>query len=161
MSEFIKGIDLCEAAAYYKSKGITLWEQMINIYEKYGYYKEDQVSIVLKGADGARQIKQMMTDVRNTEVNEIGKYKVLKFRDFDKDYQKDMITGEESTTGLPKSNVLYYELENNCWCCIRPSGTEPKIKLYFGVKGACDKCASQDLEELKTAMENLVRNAGK
>jgi len=154
-------MSLCEAAAYYKSKGITLWEQMINIYEKYGYYKEDQVSIVLKGADGARQIKQMMTDVRNTEVNEIGKYKVLKFRDFEKDYQKDMITGEESTTGLPKSNVLYYELENNCWCCIRPSGTEPKIKLYFGVKGACDKCASQDLEELKTAMENLVRNAGK
>ena len=154
-------MSLCEAAAYYKSKGITLWEQMINIYEKYGYYKEDQVSIVLKGADGARQIKQMMTDVRNTEVNEIGKYKVLKFRDFDRDYQKDMITGEESTTGLPKSNVLYYELENNCWCCIRPSGTEPKIKLYFGVKGACDKCASKDLEELKTAMESLVRNAGK
>lgn len=128
-------MSLCEAAAYYRSKGITLWDQMNNIYEKYGYYKEDQVSIVLEGAEGAEKIKEMMTDMRNKNVEQIGKYKVLCFKDVDNDYVKDMITGEEGKTGLPKSNVLYYQLENNSWCCVRPSGTEPKIKLYFGVKG--------------------------
>lgn len=149
-------MSLCEAAAYYKSKGITLWEQMNNIYEKYGYYKEDQVSIVLEGAEGAEKIKEMMADMRNKDIYEIGKYKVLTFKDVDKDYIKDMITGKESKTGLPKSNVLYYELENNSWCCVRPSGTEPKIKLYFGVKEKCEKCAAEELETLKDAMVKLV-----
>ena len=152
-------MSLCEAAVYYKSKGITLWEQMNNIYEKYGYYKEAQVSIVLEGAEGAEKIKQMMTNMREKDITQIGKYKVINFRDIDRDYQKDMLTGEEKNTGLPKSNVLYYALENNCWCCVRPSGTEPKIKLYMGVKGECDKCANEELEALKVAMEELVRNA--
>ena len=152
-------MSLCEAAAYYKSKGLTLGEQMNNIYEKYGYYKEDQVSIVLEGAEGAEKIKEMMTNMRNKDILQIGENKVLAFKDVDRDYQKDMLTGEEKTIGLPKSNVLYYELENNCWCRVRPSGTEPKIKLYIGVKGACDKCASEALEKLKVAMEDLVRNA--
>ena len=147
-------MSLCEAAAYYRSKGITLWDQMNNIYEKYGYYKEDQVSIVLEGAE---EIKEMMTDMRNKDVEQIGKYKVLCFKDVDKDYVKNMTTGEESKTGLPKSNVLYYQLEDNTWCCVRPSGTEPKIKLYFGVKGECEKCATEKLEELKDAMVKLVR----
>ena len=150
-------MSLCEAAAYYRSQGITLWDQMNNIYEKYGYYKEDQVSIVLEGAEGAEKIKEMMTTMRNKDVTEIGNYNVLTFKDIDRDYIKNMITGEESTTGLPKSNVLYYELENDAWCCVRPSGTEPKIKLYFGVKGACDKCAIEELEQLKEAMVKLVR----
>ena len=150
-------MSLCEAAAYYRSKGITLWDQMNNIYEKYGYYKEDQVSIVLEGAEGAEKIKEMMTDMRNKDVEQIGKYKVLCFKDVDKDYVKNMTTGEESKTGLPKSNVLYYQLEDNAWCCVRPSGTEPKIKLYFGVKGECEKCATEKLEELKDAMVKLVR----
>lgn len=150
-------MSLCEAAAYYKSKGITLWDQMNNIYEKYGYYKEDQVSIVLEGADGAEKIKEMMTNTRNKDVTQIGNYKVLTFKDIDRDYVKDMVTGVESTTGLPKSNVLYYDLENNAWCAVRPSGTEPKIKLYFGVKGECDKCALEALESLKEEMVKLVR----
>ena len=150
-------MSLCEAAAYYRSKGITLWDQMNNIYEKYGYYKEDQVSIVLEGAEGAEKIKEMMTDMRNKNVEQIVKYKVLCFKDVDNDYVKDMITGEEGKTGLPKSNVLYYQLENNSWCCVRPSGTEPKIKLYFGVKGECEKCATEELEALKDAMVKLVR----
>ena len=150
-------MSLCEAAAYYRSKGITLWDQMNNIYEKYGYYKEDQVSIVLEGAEGAEKIKEMMTDMRNKDVEQIGKYKVLCFKDVDKDYVKNMTTGEKSKTGLPKSNVLYYQLEDNAWCCVRPSGTEPKIKLYFGVKGECEKCATEKLEELKDAMVKLVR----
>ena len=150
-------MSLCEAAAYYKSKGITLWDQMNNIYKKYGYYKEDQVSIVLEGAKGAEKIKQMMTDTRNKEVKQIGKYKVLTFKDIEKDYVKNMVTGEESKSGLPKSNVLYYELENDAWCCVRPSGTEPKIKLYIGVKGISDENASTELEALKEAMVKLVK----
>ena len=150
-------MSLCEAAAYYRAQGITLWNQMNNIYEKYGYYKEDQVSIVLEGAEGAEKIKEMMTSMRNKDVEQIGKYKVLCFKDVDRDYVKDMITGEESKTGLPKSNVLYYQLENNSWCCVRPSGTEPKIKLYFGVKGSSAENATEELEQLKEAMVKIVK----
>ena len=150
-------MSLCEAAAYYRAQGITLWDQMNNIYKKYGYYKEDQVSIVLEGAEGAEKIKEMMTSMRNKDVKQIGKYKVLCFKDVDKDYVKDMITGEEGKTGLPKSNVLYYQLENNSWCCVRPSGTEPKIKLYFGVKGTSTKNATEELELLKDAMVKIVK----
>ena len=150
-------MSLCEAAAYYRAQGITLWDQMNNIYEKYGYYKEDQVSIVLEGAEGAEKIKEMMTSMRNKDVEQIGKYKVLCFKDVDRDYVKDMTTGEESKTGLPKSNVLYYQLENNSWCCVRPSGTEPKIKLYFGVKGSSAENATEELEQLKEAMVKIVK----
>ena len=148
---------LCEAACYYKSKGETLWDQMNNIYEKYGYYKEDQVSIVLEGAEGAEKIQDMMTNMRNTPVQKIGEYKVLTFKDIDRDYVKDMVTGEESTTGLPKSNVLYYGLEDNSWCCVRPSGTEPKIKLYMGIKGISEDDANTKLENLKNAMVAIVK----
>mgnify|MGYP002595407825 CR=1 FL=1 len=150
-------MSLCEAAAYYRAQGITLWDQMNNIYKKYGYYKEDQVSIVLEGAEGAEKIKQMMSAMRNKNIEQIGKYKVLCFKDVDRDYVKNMITGEESKTGLPKSNVLYYQLENNSWCCVRPSGTEPKIKLYFGVKGTSAENATEELEFLKEAMVKLVK----
>ena len=147
---------LCEAACYYRAKGETLWDQMINIYEKYGYYKETQVSIVLEGAEGAQKIQEMMTKMRNNLPEQIGNYKVLTFKDIERDYVKNMVTGEETTTGLPKSNVLYYALEDNNWCCVRPSGTEPKIKLYMGVKGKSDKEAEEKLEELKNAMVSLV-----
>ena len=150
---------LCEAAAYYKSKGLTLWDQMINIYEKYGYYREGQVSIVLEGAEGAEKIKDMMTSMREKTIEKIGDYKVLKFRDYDRNIIRDIETGEEVETGLPKSNVLYYELENNSWCCVRPSGTEPKIKLYMGVKSTSMDDANKKLEKLKCDMENLVRNS--
>ena len=143
---------LCEAAAYYREQGITLWDQMQNIYKKYGYYKETQVSIVKEGPQGAEEIKNMMTDMRNTPVEKIGDYKVLTFKDIDKDISKNMITGEISTTGLPKSNVLYYELEDNSWCCVRPSGTEPKIKFYMGIKGTSNDDADNKLEKLKNAM---------
>jgi len=143
---------LCEAAAYYREQGITLWDQMQNIYKKYGYYKETQVSIVKEGPQGAEEIKKMMTDMRNTPVEKIGENKVLTFKDIDKDIMKNMITGEETTTGLPKSNVLYYELENDSWCCVRPSGTEPKIKFYMGVKGTSNEDADKKLDELKNAM---------
>ena len=148
---------LCEAACYYRANNETLWDQMNNIYKKYGFYKEDQVSIVLEGAEGAEKIKKMMTEMRNKDVENIGNYRVLTFKDVDNDYVKDMTTGAESKTGLPKSNVLYYQLENNAWCCVRPSGTEPKIKLYFGVKGKDEEDATNSLETLKDAMVKLVR----
>ena len=148
---------LCEAACYYRANNETLWDQMNNIYKKYGFYKEDQVSIVLEGAEGAEKIKEMMTEMRNRDVENIGDYRVLTFKDVEKDYIKDMITGAEGNTGLPKSNVLYYQLENNAWCCVRPSGTEPKIKLYFGVKGKDEEDATSSLENLKDAMVKLVK----
>ena len=148
---------LCEAAAYYKSKGLTLWDEMINIYEKYGYYKEAQVSIVMEGVEGAQKIKEMMSDLRAKTVEKIGKYKVVTFRDIDQDIKKDMTTGSISKTGLPKSNVLYYELENNNWCCVRPSGTEPKIKLYMGIKAHNMEEADKELEQLQEAMVKLVK----
>ena len=150
-------MSLCEAACYYMSKGETLWDQMINIYEKYGYYKEAQVSIVLEGSEGAQKIKEMMENMRSNLPEKIGNYKVLKFKDIKLDIVKDLITGEETKTGLPTSNVLYYELENDAWCCVRPSGTEPKIKLYMGVKANTMDKSEEDLENLKEAMKAIVK----
>ena len=150
-------MSLCEAACYYMSKNMTLWDQMINIYEKYGYYKEGQVAIVLEGAEGAEKIKEMMENMRNNLPEKIGKYKVVEFKDIKLDIVKNLVTGETSKTGLPTSNVLYYELENDAWCCVRPSGTEPKIKLYMGVKADNMDKAEKDLEELKEAMRALVK----
>ena len=149
-------MSLCEAAAFYKSKEMTLWDQMINIYEKYGYYNEGQVSITLEGSSGAEKIKQMMDNLRNNLPSQIGKYKVLVFKDISNNIVKDMETSSISETGLPKSNVLYFDLENDAWCCVRPSGTEPKIKLYFGVKSSSLENAEKDLEELKNAMCEIV-----
>ena len=150
-------MSLCEAAAYYKSKGITLWDQMINIYKKYGYYKEGQVSITLEGSSGAEKIKQMMDNLRNNLPTHIGRYKVLIFKDIYNNMVKYMLTGSTSETGLPKSNVLYFDLEDDSWCCVRPSGTEPKIKLYFGVKSNSLESADRDLEELKKEMCEIVK----
>ena len=148
---------LCEAACYYQSQNKTLWDAMNDIYEKYGYYKEEQVSIVREGVQGAQEIKDMMTKMRNTDIEKIGNYRVLTFKDVEKDTVKNMQTGEITKTGLPQSNVLYYELEDNAWCCIRPSGTEPKIKLYMGVKGNSEEDANKKLLELKEAMMQIVK----
>lgn len=151
---------LCEAACYYQAQNKTLWDAMNDIYEKYGYYKEEQVSIVREGVQGAQEIKEMMTKMRNTDIKEIGKYQVLTFKDIQKNIVKNMQTGEIKETGLPESNVLYYELEDNAWCCIRPSGTEPKIKLYMGIKGTSEEDANKKLQELKQAMMDIVENGG-
>lgn len=148
---------LCEAACYYKSKNKTLWDAMLDIYEKYGYYKETQVSIVREGSQGAEEIKNMMKKMRNSNIDRIGNYKVLIFKDIQEDIIKNMETGEITKTGLPKSNVLYYALENDNWCCIRPSGTEPKIKLYMGIKANNSKEADEKLAELKQAMLDIVK----
>ena len=150
-------MSLVEAACFYMSQGKTLWDQMINIYEKYGYYKESQVAIVLEGASGAQKIKEMMENMRNNLPSEIGGYKVLEFKDVKLDIVKNLVTGETSKTGLPTSNVLYYSLENDAWCCVRPSGTEPKIKLYMGVKANTNEQAKKDLDNLIEAMKEMVK----
>lgn len=140
---------LCEAAAYYKCNGLTLWDQMLNIYKKYGYYKEDTVSLTFEGADGAQKIQNILNNLRETPLTQIGNYKVLEFRDYKEEKIKDLKTGKETKTDLPNSNVLYYVLENNCWCCIRPSGTEPKIKFYIGVKENTEEKAKESINVMK------------
>ncbi len=147
---------LAEAAAYYKEKGLTLWDNMINMYKTYGYYKENQVSITLEGADGAQKIKDMMEKVRNNPPKYIGEYKVLKFRDYSNNVIKDMQTEKIEHANLPKSNVIYFELENDFWCCMRPSGTEPKIKFYMGAKGADLEDAKNKVEEITQGMKKLM-----
>lgn len=146
---------LCEATAYYKSKGLSLWDQMIKIYEKYGYYKEGQISIVLKGADGATEIKNKMSKMRANPPKELAELDVLEVRDYQEHIVKKS-NGEIFKTDLPTSNVLYYELSNNSWCCVRPSGTEPKIKFYMGVKGSTMQDAENQLAVLSEAMKRFV-----
>lgn len=147
---------LCEAAAYYKEKGLTLVDQMRNIYEKYGYYKEDLVSVTMKGVDGAECIQKILGDMRSHPLKEIGAYKVVALRDYEADTRLELSGGKVTPTGLPKSNVLYYELERGAWCCVRPSGTEPKVKFYMGVKEDSQKAADAALEGLKEAMLAIV-----
>ncbi len=139
---------LCEVAAYCKKHGKTLWDMMLDTYEKYGYYKESQYTITLKGIDGSRQIAEIMDKLRKNPPKAFGGLSVLKFRDYETDRAVDMVTGEEGKTGLPKSNVLYFELPDDAWCCARPSGTEPKIKFYMGVKGASLEDAQNKLAQL-------------
>ena len=143
---------LCEVAAWCKSNGITLWDAMVSLYETYGYYKEGLETMTLKGMDGAEKIQSMMNEMRNNPPKKIGAWDVLALRDYKKDTRTDMTGGEVTPTGLPESNVLYYELSNNAWCCVRPSGTEPKIKFYFGVVGTDIKDSEKKLDELRNAM---------
>ncbi len=143
---------LCEAAAFYKKQGLTLWEQMIEIYKKYGYYRETLATITLKGIEGKEKIKSIMDNMRNNPSKMIGSFKVEEIRDYKEKTTNNLITGEKGKTDLPESNVLYYALENDAWCCVRPSGTEPKIKFYMGVKEETMEKADARLEELKDAM---------
>ena len=145
---------LCEAAAYYKAKGISLWQQMNNIYDKYGYYREAQISVVLEGIDGAKAIKEKMDKLRNSSISKIGKWEVKEIRDYENHIIKKN-NGETAKTDLPTSNVLYFELSNDCWFCVRPSGTEPKIKYYIGVKANNMQEAEGELEKLKEQVQNL------
>ena len=151
---------ICEAVAYYKMHGLTLWEQMNKMYEKYGYYKERQMAITLKGIEGAEEIRKMMENMRNNPPKEIAGLKVKSFGDYSKQEIVDE-NGNKTSTGLPKSNVLYFDLEKNSWVCVRPSGTEPKIKFYMGV---CEKSmigADNKLEALEKEVKQMSENAKK
>ena len=144
----VASMTLCEAAAYYKTQGKTLWDAMIDMYEKYGYYKDDVKAITLKGIEGLEKIQTILETLRADAPKEIGGYKVLKVRDYKKDTITDLADGKVTPTGLPASNVLYYELEDDAWVCVRPSGTEPKVKFYYGIKGT-------SLEEADAKSESL------
>ena len=139
---------LCEAAAFYKQKGWTLWDAMLDLYSRVGYYKDEIVSLTMKGIEGLGKIQEIMTTLRNNPPREIGAYKVTAFRDYKADTTENFVTGEKGTTGLPSSNVLYFELEDDAWICVRPSGTEPKIKFYYGVTGS----SIEDAEEKSAKM---------
>ena len=147
---------LCEAAAYYRTQGKTLWDQMLTIFDTYGYYKEDLYTITLKGIEGTQKIQEIMDNLRKQTPEQIGSYKVLEFYDYKEDVKKDMVTGEVGKSGLPKSNVLYFALENDTWCCARPSGTEPKLKFYMGVKGSSMQDAIGQLEDLTAAVKEMA-----
>ena len=139
---------LCEAAAYYKTKGMTLWDAMVDMYERFGYYKDDIQAITLKGIEGLAKIQEILETLRKEPPVKIGAYEVLKARDYQADTIKDLATGEVTGTGLPNSNVLYYDLTDDAWLCVRPSGTEPKVKFYYGVKGTSLEDADAKSEAL-------------
>ena len=148
---------LCEAAAYYKQKGLTLWDQMYQMYETYGYYKEGITSLTMEGVDGSVKINQIMETLRKQAPRDFGSHKVIKAKDYQVGEGKQIETNQVEKIELPKSNVLYYELENSGWCCVRPSGTEPKIKFYMGVKANKEEEAKNKLEELRQAVLEKVK----
>lgn len=147
---------LCEAAAYNKLQGKSLWDRMLEMYEEYGYYREGAVSITMKGADGAEKIAAILDNLRKNPISEIAGFKVTEARDYKLHTVKNPITGETGETDLPESNVLYYCLENDQWCCVRPSGTEPKIKFYYGIKGASMEEADSLYEKFGEAIRALA-----
>ena len=147
---------LCEAAAYYKSKDMTLWDAMVDMYDKYGYFVDDIKTITLKGIEGLEKIQSIMTQLKSDTPKEIAGYKVLMARNYENDTVTDMSDMSVKPTGLPKSNVVYYELEDGVWLCVRPSGTEPKIKFYYGVSGKSFDEANAKSEEFGNAILKLI-----
>ena len=143
---------LCEAAAYYKTQGKTLWDAMIDMYEEFGYYKDAIQAVTMKGIEGLQKIQEIMTTLRQNPPAEFAGHKVTAVRDYKLDEITDIATGEKKPTGLPNSNVLYYELTDDAWVCVRPSGTEPKVKFYYGVKGT----SLADADEKSDAMGKAV-----
>ena len=152
----VASMTLCEAAAYYKTKNMTLWDAMLAMYERYGYYKDDVTSITLKGIEGLAKIQEIMNTLRDQAPQEIGAYKVTAIRDYKKDTVTDLATGRVTPTGLPASNVLYYEMTDGAWVCVRPSGTEPKVKFYLGVKGTSLTDADQKSADLSKAVHAMI-----
>lgn len=147
---------LCEAAAYYKTKNMTLWDAMVDMYERYGYYKDSIQAMTLKGIEGLQKIQEILETLRKNPPVEVGGYKVQKARDYQADTIKDIATGEVTSTGLPSSNVLYYDLSDDAWLCVRPSGTEPKIKFYYGVKGTSLEDADEKSNKLGEEVLSMI-----
>lgn len=149
---------LCEVAAWCKKNGMTIYDQMLKIYEEYGFFKETQYAITMKGIDGSKEIAALMDKFRNNTPSKFGHWDVVSFRDYENNTIKDLKTGEVKETGLPKSNVLYFDLTDDAWCCARPSGTEPKIKFYMGVKGTNLEDAQAKVEELTNAVKDIINS---
>lgn len=147
---------LCEAAAYYKTQGKTLWDAMIEMYDQFGYYKDAIQAVTMKGIEGLAKIQEIMNSLRANPPKEFAGHQVTAVRDYKADTIKDLITGEVKPTGLPNSNVLYYELTDDAWVCVRPSGTEPKVKFYYGVKGISLEDADEKSEIMGKAVLDMV-----
>ena len=147
---------LCEAAAYYKTQGKTLWDAMIDMYEEFGYYKDAIQAVTMKGIEGLQKIQEIMTTLRQNPPAEFAGHKVTAVRDYKLDEITDIATGEKKPTGLPNSYVLYYELTDDAWVCVRPSGTEPKVKFYYGVKGTSLADADEKSEAMGKAVLAMV-----
>ena len=147
---------LCEAAAYYRGQGKTLWDAMMDMYEKYGYYIDDIKTVTLKGVEGSKKIGHTMNILRANVPLEVAGYKTKVVRDYRLEYIRNLETGDVRPTGFPNANVLYYELENEAWLAVRPSGTEPKIKFYFGVKGASYDEAQKMSADFGDKVMNLI-----
>ena len=154
----VASMALCEAAAYYKTKGMSLWDKMKEMYERYGYWSDGVQSIELKGKEGIEKIQNTLEKLRKDVPTEFDGLKILSARDYREDVIKDMVTGKTTKTGLPKSNVLYYDLEDDVWVCIRPSGTEPKLKFYYGVKGTSFEDAQEKLDKLGKYLLDMVNS---
>ena len=149
---------LCEAAAYYKTQGKTLWDAMIDLYEQFGYYKDSIQSVTLKGIEGLQKIQDIKNTLRGKPPVEIAGYQVTSVRDYKNDTITDVKTKEVKPTGLPSSNVLYYDMTDDAWLCVRPSGTEPKVKFYYGVKGTSLEDADQKSEAMGKEVLNMVHS---
>lgn len=149
---------LCEAAAYYKTKGMTLWDAMLDMYVRFGYYKDDIQSVTLQGIEGLQKIQEILDTLRKNPPTELGGYKVQKARDYKSETIIDIETGAVTSTGLPSSNVLYYELSNDAWVCVRPSGTEPKVKFYYGIKGLSLVDAEEKSQDMGKAVLCMVNS---
>ena len=147
---------LCEAAAYYKTQGKTLWDAMIEMYEQFGYYKDAIQSVTMKGIEGLQKIQEIMNSLRQNPPAEFAGHKVTAVRDYKADTITDVTTGAVKPTGLPNSNVLYYELTDDAWVCVRPSGTEPKVKFYYGVKGTSLADADEKSDIMGKAVLDMV-----
>ena len=156
----VASMALCEAAAYYKLRGKTIWDAMLDMYEKYGYYKDNVIAITHKGIEGLQKIQSIMDNLRKNPPMKFGNYDVTAVRDYLKDEIVNVKTGEKKPTGIPKSNVLYFELTEDAWLCVRPSGTEPKIKLYFGVVGKDLADADEKSEKLAVIVKDLLNQLG-
>lgn len=147
---------LCEAAAYYKTQDKTLWDAMIEMYEQFGYYKDAIQSVTMKGIEGLQKIQEIMNSLRQNPPAEFAGHKVTAVRDYKADTITDVATGAVKPTGLPNSNVLYYELTDDAWVCVRPSGTEPKVKFYYGVKGTSLADADEKSDIMGKAVLDMV-----
>jgi phosphoglucomutase len=147
---------LCEAAAYYKVCGKTLWDAMLDMYERYGYYQDEVFSITLKGKEGIEKIQSIMEYLRENPMTQIADKQVIRIRDYQKDTMVTVATNQTEPTGLAKSNVLYYDLEDAAWVCVRPSGTEPKLKVYYGIKGSSFEDAQKTSTQMKQYLKQMV-----
>ncbi len=147
---------LCEAAAFYKTQGKTLWDAMLDLYEKHGYYKDEINTVTLKGMEGVKKIQLIMDTLRENPPKKVGDHPVISAADYQTGVTKNMETGKEGTTGLPTANVLYYYLPDDAWVCVRPSGTEPKVKLYYGVKGSSLGDAEEISQKLGQNLQDMI-----